>query len=171
MPEDSDRWQFWIDRGGTFTDIVACTPDGRILSSKLLSDNPEHYPDATVEGIRRMLDLKPGDPIPAEKIASVKLGTTVATNALLERKGERTVLVITRGLVDVLKIGTQQRPRLFDLKIVLPEALYERVVEVDGRFSAEGEELQPLNLTAVRDALKQVRMGGIRAAAIVCLHG
>ncbi|HEX4201285.1 MAG TPA: hydantoinase/oxoprolinase N-terminal domain-containing protein, partial [Chthoniobacterales bacterium] len=124
MPEQSDHWQFWIDRGGTFTDVVACTPDGRIVSSKLLSDNPEQYSDATVEGIRRMLDLKPSDPIPAAKIASVKLGTTVATNALLERKGERTVLVITRGLSDVLKIGTQQRPRLFDLKIVLPEALY-----------------------------------------------
>src|SRR6201997_2291561 len=171
MPKDADRWQFWIDRGGTFTDIVACTPDGRILSSKLLSDNPEHYLDATVEGIRRMLDLKPSDPIPAAKIASVKLGTTVATNALLERKGERTVLVITRGLADVLKIGTQHRPRLFDLKIVLPEALYERVVEVDGRFSAEGEELEPLDLTAVGDALKQIRAQGIRAAAIVCLHG
>jgi 5-oxoprolinase (ATP-hydrolysing) len=171
MPKDADRWQFWIDRGGTFTDIVACTPDRRIFSSKLLSDNPERYPDATVEGIRRMLGLKLGDPIPAEKIASVKLGTTVATNALLERKGERTVLVITRGLADVLKIGTQQRPRLFDLKIVLPEPLYERVVEVDGRFSAEGEEVQPLNLTAVRDALKQVWAEGIRAAAIVCLHG
>ena len=171
MAEDSDRWQFWIDRGGTFTDVVARTPDGRIVSSKLLSDNPEHYPDATVEGIRRMLDLKPYDPIPAEKVASVKLGTTVATNALLERKGERTVLVITRGLADVLKIGTQQRPRLFDLKIVLPEALYERVVEVDGRFSAEGEEIEPLNLMAVRDALKEVRAQGVRAAAIVCLHG
>ncbi|MBV8481568.1 MAG: hydantoinase B/oxoprolinase family protein [Verrucomicrobia bacterium] len=171
MPKDSNRWQFWIDRGGTFTDIVARAPDGRLLSSKLLSDNPEHYPDATVEGIRCMLDLKPNDPIPAEKVASIKLGTTVATNALLERKGERTVLVITRGLADVLKIGTQQRPRLFDLKIVLPEPLYERVVEVDGRFSAGGEELQPLNLIAVRDALKQVRAQGIRAAAIVCLHG
>jgi len=171
MPEDSDRWQFWIDRGGTFTDIVGRTPDGRILSSKLLSDNPEHYADATVEGIRRMLDLKPHDPIPAEKVASVKLGTTVATNALLERKGERTVLVITRGLADVLKIGTQQRPRLFDLKIVLPEALYERVVEVDGRFSAQGEEIERLNLIAARDALRQVRVEGIRAAAIVCLHG
>jgi 5-oxoprolinase (ATP-hydrolysing) len=171
MPEDSDRWQFWIDRGGTFTDIVACAPDGRILSSKLLSDNPEHYPDATVEGIRRMLDLKPDDPIPAEKVASVKLGTTVATNALLERKGERTVLVITRGLGDVLKIGTQQRPRLFDLKIVLPEPLYERVVEIDGRFSAEGEEVEPLNVNAVRKALKHALVEGIRAAAIVCLHG
>ena len=171
MAEDSNRWQFWIDRGGTFTDVVARAPDGRIVSSKLLSDNPEHYPDATVEGIRRMLDLKPNDPMPPEKIASVKLGTTVATNALLERKGERTVLVITRGLADVLKIGTQQRPRLFDLKIVLPEALYERVVEVDGRFSAEGEEIEPLSPVAVRDALKEIRAQGIRAAAIVCLHG
>jgi 5-oxoprolinase (ATP-hydrolysing) len=171
MPYESDRWQFWIDRGGTFTDIVACAPDGRILSSKLLSENPEQYADASVEGIRRMLGLQPDERIPAEKIASVKLGTTVATNALLERKGERTVLVITRGLADVLKIGTQQRPRLFDLKIVLPEPLYERVVEVDGRFSADGEELQPLNLSAVRDSLEQALMGGIRAAAIVCLHG
>src|ERR1700722_20347571 len=93
MPQDSGRWQFWIDRGGTFTDVVACAPDGRILSTKLLSDNPEHYPDATVEGIRRMLDLKADDRIPAEKVASVKLGTTVATNALLERKGEAAVLV------------------------------------------------------------------------------
>jgi 5-oxoprolinase (ATP-hydrolysing) len=171
MPEQSDHWQFWIDRGGTFTDIVACTPDGRLLSSKLLSENPEQYADATVEGIRRILDLEPDDPIPAGKIASIKLGTTVATNALLERKGERMVLVITRGLADVLKIGTQQRPRLFDLKIVLPEPLYEKVVEVNGRFSAEGEEIEPLDLTAMRDALKQVRAEGIRAAAIVCLHG
>ena len=171
MAEDSDRWQFWIDRGGTFTDIVARAPDGRVLSSKLLSDNPEHYADATVEGIRRMLDLNPNDPIPTDKVTSLKLGTTVATNALLERKGERTVLVITRGLADVLKIGTQQRPRLFDLKIVLPEPLYERVVEIDGRFSAEGEELEPLNLVALREELKQVRAQGIRAAAVVCLHG
>src|ERR1700733_5700980 len=171
MPAHSDRWQFWIDRGGTFTDIVACAPDGRMLSSKLLSENPEQYPDATVEGIRRMLDLRPGEPIPAEKISSVKLGTTVATNALLERKGERTVLVITRGLADVLTIGTQQRPRLFDLKIVFPEPLYEKVVEIEGRFSAEGEELEPLNLIAVRDTLKQVLADGIRAAAIICLHG
>jgi 5-oxoprolinase (ATP-hydrolysing) len=171
MPEHSGDWQFWIDRGGTFTDIVARRPDGQIVSSKLLSDNPEQYPDATVEGIRRMLGLRPDEPVPAQRVASVKLGTTVATNALLERKGERTVLVITGGLADVLKIGTQQRPRLFDLKIVLPEPLYERVVEVDGRFSAEGEELQPLDLIAARAALEQVRAQGIRAAAVVCLHG
>jgi 5-oxoprolinase (ATP-hydrolysing) len=171
MPAHPHRWQFWIDRGGTFTDLVALAPDGRILSSKLLSENPEQYPDATVEGIRRMLDLRSGEAIPAEKISSVKLGTTVATNALLERKGERTVLVITRGLADALRIGTQQRPRLFDLKIVLPDPIYEKVLEIDGRFSAEGEELEPLNLIALRDSLKQVLADGIRAAAIVCLHG
>jgi 5-oxoprolinase (ATP-hydrolysing) len=171
MPQPSGRWQFWIDRGGTFTDIVACAPDGRIHSAKLLSDNPEQYPDAAVEGIRQMLDLSPADPIPADKIASVKLGTTVATNALLERKGEPTVLVITRGLADALRIGTQQRPKLFDLQIILPDPLYAEVVEVGGRFSAEGEELEPLNLTGVRDSLAKVRARGIRAAAVVCLHG
>jgi 5-oxoprolinase (ATP-hydrolysing) len=171
MPQPSGRWQFWIDRGGTFTDIVACAPDGRIHSAKLLSDNPEQYPDAAVEGIRQMLDLSPAEPIPADKIASVKLGTTVATNALLERKGEPTVLVITRGLADALRIGTQQRPKLFDLQIILPDPLYAEVVEVGGRFSAEGEELEPLNLTAVRDSLAKVRARGIRAAAVVCLHG
>jgi 5-oxoprolinase (ATP-hydrolysing) len=171
MPEHSDGWQFWIDRGGTFTDIVACSPNGRISSAKLLSENPEQYADASVEGIRRMLGLRGGEPIPAEQIASVKLGTTVATNALLERKGEPTVLVITRGLADVLRIGTQQRPRLFDLKIILPEPLYEKVVEVDGRFSAEGEELEPLNLMAAGDSLKRALAEGIRAAAIVCVHG
>jgi 5-oxoprolinase (ATP-hydrolysing) len=171
MPEDSHRWQFWIDRGGTFTDIVACTPAGKIASLKLLSDNPGQYSDAAVEGIRRMLDLRPGEAIPANKIASVKLGTTVATNALLERKGEPTVLVITRGLADVLRIGTQQRPKLFDLRIVLPEPLYASVMEVDGRFSAEGEEIEALNLVAVREAFSQVRARGICAAAVVCLHG
>jgi len=171
MPENSHRWQFWIDRGGTFTDVVACTPSGRIASLKLLSDNQDQYSDAAVEGIRRMLDLRPGEVIPADKIASVKLGTTVATNALLERKGEPTVLVITRGLADVLRIGTQQRPKLFDLRIVLPEPLYESVMEVDGRFSAEGEEIEALNLVAVREALSQVRVRGICAAAVVCLHG
>jgi 5-oxoprolinase (ATP-hydrolysing) len=171
MPQPSGRWQFWIDRGGTFTDIVACAPDGRIHSAKLLSDNPEQYPDAAVEGIRQMLDLSPVEPIPADKIASVKLGTTVATNALLERKGEPTVLVITRGLADALRIGTQQRPKLFDLRIILPDPLYAEVVEVGGRFSAEGEELEPLNLTSVRDSLTRVRARSIRAAAVVCLHG
>jgi len=171
MERNSARWQFWIDRGGTFTDVVGRGPDGVILCAKLLSDNPEHYPDAAVEGIRRMLDLRPDEPIPAVQIQSIKMGTTVATNALLERKGERVALVINRGFGDVLRIGTQQRPRLFDLQIVLPEQLYESVVEIAGRMSAAGEEIEPLNLAAVRGSLQDVLRKGIRAVAIVCLHG
>ncbi|MBV8352099.1 MAG: hydantoinase B/oxoprolinase family protein [Verrucomicrobia bacterium] len=171
MEQHPARWQFWIDRGGTFTDVVGRAPDGEILCAKLLSDNPEHYADAAVEGIRRMLGLQPGEPIPGERIEAVKMGTTVSTNALLERKGERVALVINRGFGDVLKIGTQQRPRLFDLQIVLPEQLYETVVEIAGRISAEGEEIEPLDLAAVRESLLDLFRRGIRAVAIVCLHG
>ena len=127
-------WQFWVDRGGTFTDIVARRPDGSLTTHKLLSENPERYRDAAVEGIRRLLDLPPGAPIPAADIAAVKMGTTVATNALLERKGERTVLVITRGFADALRIGYQNRPKLFVRRIELPTLLYERVIEVDERM-------------------------------------
>src|SRR5690606_24213018 len=127
------RWQFWIDRGGTFTDIVARRPDGRLITHKLLSDDPEHYRDAAVAGIRRLLGLAPGAPVDPAVIESVKMGTTVATNALLERKGEPTVLLITRGFRDALRIGYQSRPRIFDRHIVLPELLYEKVVEVDER--------------------------------------
>jgi 5-oxoprolinase (ATP-hydrolysing) len=163
------RWEFWIDRGGTFTDVVARSPDGRILSRKLLSDNPEQYPDAAVEGIRRMLDLTPDEPIPVDQIECVKMGTTVATNALLERKGERVALVINRGFADVLRIGTQQRPRLFDLEIRLPEQVPEQVLEVDGRMSVEGEELESLDLAAARESL--AKLEGIQAIAIVCMHG
>jgi 5-oxoprolinase (ATP-hydrolysing) len=165
------QWQFWIDRGGTFTDIVGRAPDGGILCAKLLSDRPEHYSDAAIEGIRRMLDLRSDEPIPAEQIESIKMGTTVATNALLERKGERVALVTNRGLGDVLRIGTQQRPRLFDLRIVLPEQLYAQVVEIAGRISAEGDEIEPLDLAVVRESLQGVLQQGIRAVAIVCLHG
>jgi 5-oxoprolinase (ATP-hydrolysing) len=171
MEQNAARWQFWIDRGGTFTDVVGRAPDGGILCTKLLSENPEHYPDAAVEGIRRMLGLQPGEPIPVERIEAVKMGTTVSTNALLERKGERVALVINRGFGDVLKIGTQQRPRLFDLQIVLPEQLYETVVEVAGRISAEGEEIEPLDLGAVRESLLELLRLGVRAVAIVSLHG
>jgi len=116
-------WQFWVDRGGTFTDVVARRPDGSLATHKLLSENPEHYRDAAVQGIRDLLGLAPGAPIPAGTIDAVKMGTTVATNALLERKGDRTLLMITRGFADLLRIGYQNRPRLFDLKIVLPELL------------------------------------------------
>ncbi len=165
------RWQFWIDRGGTFTDVVGRTPEGELRTAKLLSDNPGQYPDAAVEGIRRMLALEPDEAMPSNLIESVKMGTTVATNALLERKGVRTALLINRGFADVLRIGTQQRPRLFDLQIVLPEQLYEKVVEFDGRFSAEGEELEPLNLEAVSDSLKRLLVEGIRSIAIVSIHG
>src|SRR3979411_637143 len=134
----SERWQFWIDRGGTFTDVVGCAPDGTLHTHKLLSEHPAQDPDAAAEGVRRLLGLAPGESITAQRVACVKMGTTVATNALLERKGERTVLVITRGFRDALRIATQARPRLFDRRIVLPELLYERVVEVDERVRADG---------------------------------
>ena len=124
------RWEFWVDRGGTFTDVVARDPVGRLKAIKLLSENREAYRDAAVEAIRRLLGLPDGAPIPSEKIAAVKMGTTVATNALLERKGERTALLITRGFRDALRIGYQARPDIFAKRIVLPELLYARVEEV-----------------------------------------
>jgi 5-oxoprolinase (ATP-hydrolysing) len=172
-PESPRRgWQFWIDRGGTFTDIVAQRPDGRLVLHKLLSENPEHYQDAALQGIRDLLGI-PGDaPIPAEQITAVKMGTTVATNALLERKGDRTLLLITRGFRDALRIGYQHRPDIFARQIVLPEMLYERVIEVNERYSAQGEELIPLSLndefiTALRSAYDD----GIRSCAIALMHG
>jgi len=166
-----DAWQFWIDRGGTFTDIVARRPDGTLTTHKLLSENPERYRDAAVEGIRRILGLPDGAPIPAADIAAVKMGTTVATNALLERKGERTALVITRGFADALRIGYQNRPHLFVRRIELPTLLYERVIEVDERIGAHGEVVTPLDLAAARRDLAAVYDAGIRAAAIVLMHG
>ncbi len=139
---DSGAWQFWIDRGGTFTDVVARRPDGSLVSKKLLSENPGRYRDAAIAGIRDILGLAPGAKIPASAIAAVKMGTTVATNALLEHKGERTLLVITKGFADALRIGYQNRPKLFARHIVLPQQLYERVVEVDERVTSEGEVLR-----------------------------
>ena len=130
------RWQFWIDRGGTFTDVVARQPDGSLVTHKLLSDNPEQYGDAAIAGIRRLLRVAANAAVPVDLIDSVKMGTTVATNALLERKGEPTVLVVTRGFRDALRIAYQNRPRLFDRHIVLPELLYSRVIEVDERLGA-----------------------------------
>ncbi len=164
-------WQFWIDRGGTFTDVVARRPDGTLVTHKLLSDNPERYADAAVQGIRDLLGLAPGAPIPGAAIEAVKMGTTVATNALLERKGERTVLVITKGFGDALRIGYQNRPKLFDRRIVLPELLYERVVEAGERVTAEGEVLEPLDLSRLEADLAAAFAAGIRSAAIVFLHG
>src|SRR4249919_2220046 len=133
------QWQFWIDRGGTLTDIVARKPDGALLTAKLLSENPERYADAAVHGIRDLLGLAPGEPIAAGVIDAVKMGTTVATNALLERKGERTALLITRGFGDALRIAYQHRPKLFVRRIELPTLLYERVIEADERIGARGE--------------------------------
>ena len=164
-------WRFWIDRGGTFTDIVARRPDGRLETLKLLSEAPERYPDAGIEGMRRMLGLDDAAALAAAPIEVVRMGTTVATNALLERRGEPTLLVITRGLGDALLIGTQQRPRLFDLDIRLPPPLYQRVVEADERIAADGEVLRPLDETALGADLRAARESGLDAVAIALLHG
>jgi 5-oxoprolinase (ATP-hydrolysing) len=166
-----DRWQFWIDRGGTFTDLVGRAPDGTLHTLKLLSENPEQYRDAAVEGIRRLLGLRPGELITPERVECVKMGTTVATNALLERKGDRTLLVTTRGFRDALRIATQARPRLFERHIVLPELLYERVIEADERVDAQGQVLTPLDEEGLRPQLQAAFEAGVRACAIVFLHG
>ncbi|WP_250124435.1 hydantoinase B/oxoprolinase family protein [Chroococcidiopsis sp. CCMEE 29] len=167
----SARWQFWIDRGGTFTDIVARRPDGQMVIHKLLSENPERYPDAPVQGIRDILGISVDAPIPSEQIAVVKMGTTVATNALLERKGDRTLLVITKGFRDALRIGYQNRPDIFARQIVLPEMLYERVIEVEERYTAQGEELIPVNLDAIYPELQAAYKDGIRSCAVTLMHG
>jgi|AGTN01.3.fsa_nt_gi N-methylhydantoinase B/acetone carboxylase, alpha subunit len=164
-------WQFWIDRGGTFTDIVARTPGGRLETLKLLSENPEQYEDAALAGIRRFLGIPEGEPIPPEGIEAVKMGTTVATNALLERKGDRTALLVTRGFADLLAIGTQNRPDLFARAIRLPDMLYETVVEIPERMGPRGEELLPLDLAAAAKGLAAVYESGIRSVAVVLLHG
>jgi 5-oxoprolinase (ATP-hydrolysing) len=163
-------WQFWIDRGGTFTDIVARDPGGRLLAHKLLSENPDRYRDAAIAGIRDLLGLAPDATLPAERIDSVRMGTTVATNALLERRGERTLLLVNRGFADALRIGTQARPRLFDLHVVLPSMLYERVEEVPGRIDADGAEIEPLDEAEAAAALARARADGIGAVAIALMH-
>ncbi|MCF8468041.1 MAG: hydantoinase B/oxoprolinase family protein, partial [Sneathiella sp.] len=165
------EWQFWVDRGGTFTDLVARRPDGDIVTHKLLSENPEQYEDAALQGIRDLLGLGKQDDIPAEKINAVKMGTTVATNALLERKGEPLLLVTTKGFRDSLRIGYQTRPKLFALHIELPEMLYKRVIEVEERIGANGELIRPLNADAARKSLQEAYDAGLRACAIVFMHG
>ena len=157
-------WQFWVDRGGTFTDIVARRPDGRLLTHKLLSENPTRYADAAVAGVRALLD---GSPYPVE---AVRMGTTVATNALLERTGERTLLVVTRGFRDALRIAYQNRPDIFARRIELPELLHERVVEVDERIAADGTVLTAPDLDSLAGPLQEAYDDGIRAVAVVCLH-
>ena len=163
-------WQFWVDRGGTFTDIVAKTPEGKLRTHKLLSENPEVYADAAVHGIRELLGLGANDPIPRGRIGAVKMGTTVATNALLERKGERTLLLITKGMRDLLRIGFQNRPKLFDLNIELPELLYEDVIEVEERISADGDVIFPLDTKETRAALSRAYGQGYRSVAVALMH-
>jgi len=170
MAKAAARWDFWIDRGGTFTDIVGRRPDGTLEAHKLLSENPEAYADAAVQGIRDLLGLEPGEPIPPGKVGAVKMGTTVATNALLERKGDRTLLLVTRGFRDALKIGYQARPKIFARQIVKPDMLYERVVEVDERVRADGAVERAPDLAAVRRDLAAAKADGIDAVAIVFMH-
>ena len=163
-------WQFWVDRGGTFTDIVARDPAGRLHTRKLLSENPGHYVDATIAGIRDLLRLSAGAPIPPDLIDHVKMGTTVATNALLERKGARTLLLVNHGFADLLRIGTQARPRLFDLDIRLPSMLYEQVAEVSGRVAADGNVIEQLDLAEALQTLRRAREGGLETVAIALIH-
>ncbi|HZG38322.1 MAG TPA: hydantoinase/oxoprolinase family protein, partial [Nodosilinea sp.] len=171
---NEQRWQFWIDRGGTFTDIVARRPDGQIVLHKLLSENPDRYADAPIQGIRDLLGLGNDEAIPAEAIEAVKMGTTVATNALLERKGDRVLFLTTRGFRDALRIGYQNRPDIFARHIELPEMLYEQVIEVNERLSAQGEVLVPLSAEEEKRLLRELQHtydAGIRACAIALIHG
>jgi 5-oxoprolinase (ATP-hydrolysing) len=170
QPKTQNQWDFWIDRGGTFTDIVGRRPDGTLTAHKLLSENPEAYRDAAVQGIRDLLGLAKGEPIPAGRVGAVKMGTTVATNALLERKGERTLLLTTKGFRDALRIGYQARSKIFAKHIIKPEMLFERVVEVDERVLADGTIERGLDFDGVRAALEQAMTDGIKAVAIVFMH-
>ena len=165
------RWEFWIDRGGTFTDVVARRPDGTLAVHKLLSQNPGAYTDPAVAGIRHLLGIGPEQNIPAVRISVVRLGTTVATNALLERTGEPCVLVITAGFADALRIAYQDRPKIFDREIIRPDLLYSRVIEVTERVSADGKVLIPLDERGAARALRAAAAAGFRAVAVVCLHG
>jgi len=164
------NWDFWIDRGGTFTDVVGRRPDGTLTAHKLLSENPEAYADAAVQGIRDLLGLKSGEPIPPGRVGAVKMGTTVATNALLERKGDRTLMLITKGFRDALKIGYQARPKIFARQIIKPDLVYERVAEVDERVRADGTVERAPDLDAVRADLAAAKADGIDAVAIVFMH-
>ena len=161
-------WHFWVDRGGTFTDVVGCAPGGRLYAEKLLSVAPGRYQDATVPGIRAVLARAAATGAP---VASVRVGTTVATNALLERSGARTALVITQGLKDALAIGTQERPQLFRREIRLPSPLYARVIEARERIRADGVVLEALDVESLRAELAAARAGGCVSVAIVLLHG
>ncbi|MCK4708620.1 MAG: hydantoinase/oxoprolinase family protein, partial [Gammaproteobacteria bacterium] len=165
------KWQFWIDRGGTFTDIVALPPDGNIITDKLLSENPDVYKDAAIEGIRRIIASNGVEPPETPQPFLIKMGTTVATNALLERKGDPTLLVITEGFADALRIGYQYRPELFSLQIKLPDMLYCSVLEVSERLTADGDVLKPIHEAEVKQGLQKAFDQGINSVAIVFMHG
>ena len=169
--QDKKLWQFWIDRGGTFTDIVGCNPDGEILIHKLLSENPNQYSDAAIQGIRDLLKLTHEESIPMTQIDVVKMGTTVATNALLERQGEKTLLAITQGFGDILRIGYQNRPKLFAIDIQLPEMLYSDVIEIDERIDPHGYIIKPLDEKNTETQLQEYFVDGYRTIAIVLMHG
>jgi len=163
-----NKWQFWIDRGGTFTDIIGRNPDGKISTHKLLSENPKQYSDAAIQGIRDILSLKSNDQIPLDKIDLIKMGTTVATNALLERKGEKTLLAITKGFGDILRIGYQQRPKLFALNIKLPDMLYSEIVEIDERVDIHGNIIKKLDKTDTEIKLKKHLTMGTAQSLLFC---
>ncbi len=167
----SGAWHFWVDRGGTFTDLIGRRPDGRLVTCKLLSEHPGQYDDAVLAGIRQLLEVPPEAALPVDRIASVRLGTTVANNALLERRGEPLLLIITRGFADLLRIGYQNRPDLFALNIQLPAMLYTEVMEADERLLASGEVLQALDEDAARADLRRARAAGLRSYAIVLMRG
>jgi 5-oxoprolinase (ATP-hydrolysing) len=168
---DESGWQFWVDRGGTFTDLVARKPNGQLLTHKLLSENPEAYEDAALQGIRDLLNIDKEASLPADTIDAVKMGTTVATNALLERKGDATLLVVTKGFRDQLRIAYQARPRLFDKEITLPEMLYDRIEEATERIDANDNIITPLDLNDLAPRLRDAFCDGIRSIAIVLMHG
>jgi 5-oxoprolinase (ATP-hydrolysing) len=170
-PSTTSRWQFWIDRGGTFTDVVGKRPDGALVTHKLLSENPEQYRDAAVAGIRHLLGLQAGEPVTPDVVECVKMGTTVATNALLERKGEPTLLVTTRGFKDALRIAYQNRPRIFERNIMLPELLYSAVVEAQERVGAHGDVIEPLDELLLKQELLAQYGRGLRSVSIVFMHG
>ncbi|TAN16384.1 MAG: 5-oxoprolinase, partial [Rhizobiaceae bacterium] len=164
------KWDFWIDRGGTFTDVIGRDPEGKLHPHKLLSENPGAYDDAAIQGIRDVLGISPQEPIPPQSVDAIKMGTTVATNALLERKGDRVLLLITKGFRDALKIAYQARPDIFAKEIILPEQLYERVIEIDERVRADGTVEMELDPGRARPAIEQARKDGIDAVAIVFMH-
>ena len=167
----ADKWQFWVDRGGTFTDLVAKNPDGDLTTHKLLSENPEHYPDAVIQGIRDVLNLPSDQTLPTDNIDVVRMGTTVGTNALLQHRGEKTLLVTTKGFADGLRIGYQNRPNIFARDIIKPQVLYHEVVEVDERINANGEILQAIDIENVGLQLQKAYKSGLRSVAIVLMHG